>query len=193
MNYFSSLLIATFLFLGFASTVQAQEKEVDFSVRASGHYQLFSFSGARTNSSVWGGVLEKRISYESTIGLNINYATRTEDSETQRRNIPQYQNVFNVGIMARRYFDIAFSGPYAGIGLGMGFPSETGVAPEIGGHFGYQVVKKNLAIDFNIQTGFGSYRYSENRYDNFGTYQGNVYYRDYGFFFRPGISIGIAR
>ena len=183
----------TILCLVFSTAIFAQVKDVDWSIRASGHYQFFSFSGQRTNSTAFGGLIEKRFNYNSTAGLNVMYITRNEDADVQRRNVPGYQNVVHISPMVRTYFDKAMKGPYAGFELGIGIPAEEGVQPELGGHFGYLLLSNALAIDFNIQMGFGSYRRNEQVTDQNGFFLYSVRYVDHGFFFRPGISIGFAR
>jgi hypothetical protein len=175
------------------TTTLAQTQDTDWSIRASGHYQFFSFSGQRTNSTAFGGLLEKRVGYNATAGLNVMYITRNEDAQTQQRTVPGYQNIVHISPMYRNYFDKALKGPYAGVELGIGIPEENGVQPEIGGHFGYLILNNSIAIDINMQIGFGSYRYTEQVTDRNGFYLYDVRYVDYGFFFRPGISIGLAK
>ena len=171
----------------------AQETEPSFSVRASGAYQFFSFSGIRTNSSSFGAVIEKRINYSTNIGLNFQYITRTEEAEIQKRNQPNYQNVIHFTPFFRKYFEIPFTGAYAGMGFGIGIPETTGVQTELGGHFGYVIRSKSLVLDIGIQTGFGSFRYNEDVHGVAGNYIGSTFYSDWGFFFRPGVSIGFAK
>lgn len=165
----------------------------NFSIRASGAYQFFSLSGQRTNSNSFGGVLEKRTGYTSSFGLNVQYITRNDDAEYQRRNASHYNNVVHFTPFFRKYFDEAFSGPYSGVGFGIGIPENTGVQTELGGHFGYVITKNTLVIDIGIQTGFGALRYSEETYGSRGNYLGSTFYADYGFFFRPGVSIGFGK
>ena len=175
-----------------AQTTNKVKKEADWSVRANWNYQFFSFSGQRTNSSAIGGLVEKRINYESTIGLMINHVSRMEDGDVQRRNLPSYQDLFHISPFIRKYYHKALDGPYTSFSLGMGIPEDKGIQWDIGGHVGYLLQKDKIAIDFLIQMGFGSFRHYEDRYDLNGFYLGNQYYIDYGFYFRPGINIGFA-
>ncbi|MGB0402459.1 MAG: hypothetical protein ACPGEG_00090 [Salibacteraceae bacterium] len=168
------------------------KKDADFSVRANWNYQFFTFSGKRTNSTSVGGIIEKRINYESTMGISINYITRMEDADEQSKNFPQYNEVVHISPFFRKYFDRGMSGPYTAFALGMGIPMEKGVQWDVGGHVGYLLKHNNIAVDFLIQMGFGSFRYSDDQYSSNGLYLGSYSYVDYGFFFRPGVNIGFA-
>lgn len=164
----------------------------DFSIRANYNYQFFSFDGRRTNSSAIGAVIEKSISYESSLGLMLNHVSRMENADIQDKNLPQYNNIFHISPFVRKYFEKSMSGPYTAFALGLGIPSESGVQWDLGGHVGYLLKKDKIAIDFLIQMGFGSFRYYEDTYNLNGKFVGNYFYEDYGFFFRPGINIGFA-
>ncbi|MBD78893.1 MAG: hypothetical protein CL840_08235 [Crocinitomicaceae bacterium] len=170
----------------------AVKKDAEFSIRANWNYQYFSFSGRRTNSMALGGILEKRINYESTIGLTVNYITRMEDGSVQNENLPSYQEVVYFAPFVRKYFHKALDGPYAGFTMGIGIPSGKGTQWDFGGQFGYSILNHKLAVDLMINVGFGSYRYYTDAYNNNGIYVNEVFVRDYGFYFRPGISIGLA-
>lgn len=188
MKAFQILLVMVFS----SGTILSQEGP-SFSARALGSYQFFSFSGMRTNSTGFGATIEKRIEYGSTIGLNFHYITRMDEAADQKRNQPYYNDVVHFTPYFRKYFDVAFSGPYAGMGFGIGIPSDKGVQTEIGGHFGYCILQNSLVVDIGIQTGFGAFRYNEEIYGALGNYLGSNFYVDYGFFFRPSISIGFGK
>ncbi|MCB0479871.1 MAG: hypothetical protein KDC83_00495 [Flavobacteriales bacterium] len=184
------LLIA--LCASFFIHAHAQE-ELDFSIRGTGAYQFFSFSGMRTNSSTFGINAEKRIRFSSTFGINFQYMSRFDDAADQKRNEPHFNEVFHFTPYFRQYFDKSFKGPYTGIGLGIGIPKDVGVQTELGGHFGYVIQQGSVVIDLGIQTGFGAFRYNEEKYGAFGQYLGSAFYADYGFFFRPTLGIGFGK
>lgn len=165
-------------------------KNPSFSIRANGNYQYFSFNGRRTNSMALGGIIEKTINYESTAGIAVSYLTRMEDGSVQNANMPSYQEVLYFAPFVRKYFDKALNGMYSGFTIGIGIPQGKGTQWDFGGMLGYNILNNKLAIDININMGFGSFRHYENT--NTGLYSTEVFLVDYGFYFRPGISIGLA-
>ena len=190
------LMLVSFFsfFILFASSQDKPnaKKDADFSVRANWNYQFFTFSGKRTSSTSIGGIIEKRINYEATMGISINYITRMEDAEEQSNNFQQYNEVVHISPFFRKYFDRGLSGLYTAFAFGMGIPLDKGVQWDFGGHFGYLLKHNNIAVDFLIQMGFGSFRYAEDQYGPNGLYIGSLTYVNYGFFFRPGLNIGFA-
>jgi len=187
-------ILALVLIIGFTNIAFAQQasttKNPTLSIRANGNYQYFSFSGRRTNSMALGGVIEKTINYESTAGVSINYLTRMEDGSIQNANMPSYQEVLYISPFVRKYFDKALSGMYSGFSIGLGIPQGKGTQWDFGGMLGYNILNNKLSVDLNIGLGFGSYRHYEN--SNTGLISKEVFLVDYGFYFRPGISIGLA-
>lgn len=191
-SFLSSLLILGFAQVNFAQQ-SAVNKDKDWSIRANWNYQFYSFDGRRTNSSAIGGIIEKRINYEASIGLMINHLSRMEDGDIQKKNLPDYNHVLLISPFVRKYFQKALDGPYSAFSMGLGIPQEKGTQWDVGGQLGYVILKDKIAIDIMVQMGFGSFRYYEDRYDFNGSFRGNYFNVDYGFYFRPGISIGLAQ
>jgi hypothetical protein len=192
MKNFLLILVTLSLYTPVFSQNSPVKQDKDWSIRANWNYQFYSFSGRRTNSSAIGGILEKRINYEATLGLSLNYLTRMEDAELQRNNLEAYNEVFYISPFVRKYFHKALEGPYSAFSVGLGIPKERGTQWDAGGQLGYLIVGDKIAIDLMIQMGFGSYRHYEDYYNPNGKLQGNYFVVDYGFYFRPGISIGFA-
>jgi hypothetical protein len=184
---FTLVLISTQFVLAQQSGVT---KNPSFSIRANGNYQYFSFNGRSTNSMALGGIIEKTINFESTAGIAINYLTRMEDGSVQNANMPSYQEVLYFAPFVRKYFDKALDGMYSGFTVGIGIPQGKGTQWDFGGMLGYNILNNKLSVDINLNLGFGSFRHYENT--NTGIVSQEVFLVDYGFYFRPGISIGLA-
>ena len=87
-------------------------------------------------------------------------------------------------ISGRKYLAEAPSGAYYGAGLDMGIPKTNAMAGDLFILGGYQIIDDQLSFDLNFQIGYGVLR------EKINDYWGVYYEKQWGFFIRPGVSIG---
>lgn len=155
------------------------------------HYQVFGLEGRRTEAAAWGLSYERSTGYFTSWTLDISFIERVEEPEELNQNVPQYNDIFQVKVGFRRYFDQSLKGIFAGGAVAMGIPKENGMSWELDGTFGYQFRHKRISIEALADIGIGSMRFQEDQYVN-GILVSQEKFYGVGFLFRPILRMGLA-
>jgi hypothetical protein len=178
-------ILAVMIITGLLLLNTATAEKAPLVLKADGKYQFATFAGYRTHSTGFGATIEKHIGYsKKSFFFTFNYLTRSDDVDY----LPNYDQIYYFAAGAKQYasYEQALHGPYVGLNMGLGIPSEQGVFWDFDFLLGYQVMANKLAIDLNVAIGYGVYSFREDYLI------GSVDYWLDGFVFRPGLSVGLV-
>lgn len=160
-------------------------------LKIGGHYQILGLEGKRTEAAAWGLSYERKTGYFTSWTLDIAFIERVEQVEELEKNVPQYNDIFQIKVGFRRYFDQSLKGIFVGGAVAMGIPKENGMSWELDGNFGYQLRHNRLSVEFMADIGIGSMRFQEDQYYN-GILVSQEKFYGVGFLFRPMLRMGFA-
>ena len=172
-----TLLLGVSILHGVSQTSQ----ESSTIVKLDGGYLLHWFSGDPVSLAGFGFSFERAVNKDWSFALALNYNFRVDDPLKEPRT---YTDLIFFDISGRKYFTEAPSGTYCGAGLDIGVPKTLATAGDLFILGGYQIIDDQLSFDLNVQFGYGVLR------EKINDYWGVYYEKEWGFFIRPGISIG---
>ena len=174
-------LLTLLLGLSILHGVSQTSQESSNIVKLDAGYLLHWFSKNPVSLAGLGFSFERAVNRDWSFALALNYNVRVDDPIKQPRT---YADLIFFVISGRRYLAEAPSGAYYGAGLDMGIPKTNATAGDLFVLGGYQIIDDQLSFDLNFQIGYGVLR------EKINDYWGVYYEKEWGFFVRPGVSIG---